>query len=47
MPVICPRPEWAAEPNRRGTPIDTLGRHRDLVVQLGCPRRLSTSHEEC
>lgn len=47
MPVICPKLEWAAELNRRGTPIDTLGRHRDLVVQLGCPRRLSTSHEEC
>jgi hypothetical protein len=47
MPVICPRLEWAAGLNRRGTPIDTLGRRRDPVVQLGCPRRLSISHEEC
>ena len=47
MPVICPKLEWAAELNRRGTPIDTLGRRRDLVVQLGCPRCLGTSHEEC
>jgi diphthamide synthase subunit DPH2 len=44
----CPnRPVPLDELKRWGTPIHTLRRPRDLVVQLGCPRRLSTSNEEC